>query len=562
MPEDRTFFADGVLVHNCDPCKEIDGTRFDSLADATAAYLAGGYVHCSGRERCRGIVVAIWKTGASNTLHHPDHTRQGPTMTDLTAMLRDYQALRARMQKLDGPPQEVIQERDPGWRIERPQTSATADAPADPTRLYLYADIGGMFGVWPDELAAGLRDITGPLQLHLHSPGGDAFDGVAIYNALRHYGQQSGRVHVVVDGLAASAASVIAMAGDKVTMRRGSQLMIHDAWGGAIGPAEDMEKMRSFLDKISDSIAAIYAARAGGTAKQWRTAMRTESWYTDREAVEAGLADELETSVAAAKNHWDLAVFAHAGRSDAPDPLFPGGRYELGTWGSVMARQKPDFAKGGHIPAETPAQAAARMHAAAQRAATTQTPDATPATGPTSTEGAVNMPFDRDKIREALGLGPDATDQQVQEAWATAHAPAPAPVTPTPATPDHADLSALAASAQQLGVIMIDPGQLQQMQQMAARGQAAYDAQRRNERDQYIQDALMKGKVALSRKEHWEKAWDADPEGTRAMLDGLAPNMVPMEADGYSNSVATSEAEATLFNLYPEMKPQGGGRRG
>src|SRR5690606_38136643 len=118
----------------------------------------------------------------------------------------------------------------------------------------------------------------------------DVFDGVAIYNALRDHPAD---VAVRVDGLAASAASFIAQAGDKVTMNRGSQLMIHDAWGLCIGPAADMRETAALLDRVSDTIAGLYAARAGGTVEDWREAMLAESWYSAEEAVEANLADEV-----------------------------------------------------------------------------------------------------------------------------------------------------------------------------------------------------------------------------------------------------------------------------
>jgi ATP-dependent protease ClpP protease subunit len=569
----RLYAAEILDANTCDDCKKIDGTRFGSVAEASAAYLTGGYVNCAGRERCRGLVVAVWPNVQART--HITLTEQGRTpMTDLNAIISDYRTLRARMQTLDAPPSNLSDVRDPGWRVERPQAAANADpAETAPTKIFIYSEIGGFFGVWPDEVAAELRSMTGPIDLHLHSPGGDAFDGVAIYNALRDYDTETGPVSVIVDGLAASAASVIAMAGRRVKMKRGSQLMIHDAWGGAIGPAEDMEKMRTFLDKISDSIAEIYASRAGGTADDWRTAMKAESWYRDKEAVEAGLADEVETSVEAAKNRWDLKVFAHAGRANAPDPLMPAGRWDLGKWGSVLARDKPD----GYIepPKETLAQATARIHAAAQRAQArtdqadsqvTDTPDAgAPAAGQSHTEGAVNMPFDRDKIREALGLGPDATDAAISEAFMSSLGGAPTPAspsaasgTPAPAAPAQLTAADLAKLAQETGAVLIDPAQLDEMRRMAALGVEAHNTLRVRERDEVVDQAIKAGKVALSRREHWQNLWDKDPEGTRSALNELKPNMIPVDLAGYSGtSMTLNEAEAALMGLYPEEKGRG-----
>ena len=224
-----------------------------------------------------------------------------------------------------------------------------------------------------------------------------------------------------------------------------------------------------------------------------------------------------------------------------------------------------------------PAQEAVKIHQAAVRSkvlAATQTPAADLADGLSLAKGADGMP-DREKIREALGLAPSATDAQIQEAWASAWTPAPTPAPtptaepvtpPTQATPPAApapaaaDLGVLAAAAARLGVQIIDPGQLDEMRAMASRGQQAYEERRRDARDTLIEAAVQKGKIALSRRDHWVKAWDADPEGTRSMLEAMAPNLVPMEADGYAGSVASSEAEQTYFSMYPEDKPKGARR--
>jgi ATP-dependent protease ClpP protease subunit len=486
---------------------------------------------------------------------------------------------------------------DKGYRVERPQARAQnatdTDAP-EATKIYIYSEIGGWWGVWPEEIIAELEEQTGDIELHLHSPGGDAFDGIAIYNAFKDYDESDdrGAVNVEIDGLAASAASVIAMAGRKVKMKRAAQIMIHDAWGYAVGPQEDMAKMTTFLGKISDSIAEIYAERAGGTAASWRDAMKAESWYRDKEAVEAGLADEITTKQDAAKAAWNLAgIFNYAGRDAAPKPAMPGGHHPVaGAYDSStlidmdalrrLAEQDTDGKPSALAALQgaqaldagqpvTPAQAAALMHAAAQRArARTQTPvAAVPADGPSHTEGADGMPT-RKEVLEALGLGPDATDAQAQEVWAKTFAPPAAPA-PTPqATPpadepaNTGDLSALAQLAAKMGVTLIDSSQLVRMQTMAEQGKTAYDERRREQRDQVIDSAIQTGRIELSRKEHWQKKWDGDPEGTRLLIESLAPNMVPMDAVGYAGTVAANEAEQRYYDLYPEARPQGGGHRG
>ena len=165
---------------------------------------------------------------------------------------------------------------------------------ADPVRaeIFLYDEIG-YFGVTAADFVQELVDVTAPeILVHLSSRGGDVFDGVAVFNALRTH---EARITIQVDSLAASIASVIAQAGDERTMVTGSQMMIHDAWGLAVGNAEDMRDFADTLDKQTDNIAAIYAERAGDGRKKshYRSLMRDETWMNAAEAVGEGLADSV-----------------------------------------------------------------------------------------------------------------------------------------------------------------------------------------------------------------------------------------------------------------------------
>ena len=190
-------------------------------------------------------------------------------------------------------------------------------------RLYDPVDSYGEFwGVSAKEFAQALDDLPSniiEIRLHINSPGGDVFDGVAIVNTLRAH---SARVVAVVDGIAASAASFIAAAADETLMAPNSELMIHDAWGLCVGNAAEMQQMAEMLDHISDNIASIYAAKAGGTVADWRAAMAKETWYSAEEAVAAGLADAVQELAApvAAQNRHDLSIFTYAGRAAAPAP--------------------------------------------------------------------------------------------------------------------------------------------------------------------------------------------------------------------------------------------------
>ncbi len=172
----------------------------------------------------------------------------------------------------------------------RPEVRLTAQS-GGAAELLIYDEIS-WWGVCALDVAAVLSTVTGDLHVRINSPGGDMFDGIAILNLLCDH---PGQVTVTVDGVAASAASIIAMAGDTITMNRASQMMIHDASTLCWGNAADMKAVAAMLDMASQTLAEIYAARAGGTAEQWRERMLADSglgtWYTAQAAVDAGLAD-------------------------------------------------------------------------------------------------------------------------------------------------------------------------------------------------------------------------------------------------------------------------------
>lgn len=206
---------------------------------------------------------------------------------------------------------ELRQGRDGWYKIQ-----AAVQGQAGPAQLLIYDEIS-WWGISAQMLVDQLAEVRGDLEVHINSPGGDVFDGIAIMNALK---QHDGQVTVMVDGLAASAASVIAMAAapGQLVMCPGSMLMIHEAWSMAIGSASDLRQTADLLDKASDNIADLYAARTGKPAAEMRAAMAAESWYKAQEAVDAGLADRIreaadpDPALAVADNSWDLAIFSHA----------------------------------------------------------------------------------------------------------------------------------------------------------------------------------------------------------------------------------------------------------
>jgi ATP-dependent protease ClpP protease subunit len=213
---------------------------------------------------------------------------------DLTLLARPRQAARARL---------ANSARRDWYRIE-------AKANADEADIYIYDEIG-YWGLTAADFVSELQAVkASKINLHLNTPGGDVFDGIAIHNALR---QHAASVHVTVDSLAASIGSVIAMAGDTVTMAKHATMMIHDPYGGVLGNASDMRQMADVLDQLGDNIAGVYAERAGGSVREWRDRMLAETWYSDRAAVDAGLADTVagDTPADGAENGFDLSIFRH-----------------------------------------------------------------------------------------------------------------------------------------------------------------------------------------------------------------------------------------------------------
>lgn len=135
-----------------------------------------------------------------------------------------------------------------------------------------------------------LGDVS-TINLSINSGGGSVFDGIAIYNMLKSH---KATVNVYVEGLAASIASVIAMAGDTITMRSGSMMMVHMPWTLSQGNAEEMRKTADTLEKTGDSIVDIYSERTGISSDDVRNIMNDETWLSAEEAVEQGWATKLD----------------------------------------------------------------------------------------------------------------------------------------------------------------------------------------------------------------------------------------------------------------------------
>ncbi|GAB6172969.1 hypothetical protein JCM15765_24470 [Paradesulfitobacterium aromaticivorans] len=179
------------------------------------------------------------------------------------------------------------------------QFRSKKDTGADEGELLLYGDISSSTW-WGDEVTPkafkqdldDLGDIS-TLNIYINSGGGDVFAGLAIYAMLKRHKAQK---KVYVDGLAASIASVIAMAGDRVYMPMNAMMMIHKAWTFGLGNANDFRKLADDMDKIDESILVTYEAKTGLEKEKIIEMVNAETWMTAEEAVSYGFADEIEES--------------------------------------------------------------------------------------------------------------------------------------------------------------------------------------------------------------------------------------------------------------------------
>ena len=347
-------------------------------------------------------------------------------------------------------------------------TTDTAPTTAD---VLIYDAIGADpwgDGISPKELAAQIADLdVDQLNVYINSPGGAAWDGLAIMNTLRRH---RATVNVTIDALAASAASVIAMAGDHVTMNRGAELMIHDASGFAMGNAATMRETADVLDKLSDSYADAYAARAGGDRATWREVMQAETWFTAEEAVAAGLADEW-VDAPSTEAHFDRSGFRYKARAAAPAP--------------VITHPLPASEPGDH----------------------TTTNRKEIAMSDALTEG----------LRQRLGLADsdvdDSTILATLDDRLAATASAEAPTIPA-------------------GTALIDETILAELRADAAAGREAKATLESDRRDAIVDKAIAEGRIAPASRSSWRDMCDVDEEGTKKLLASLEPNTIPVEEIG------------------------------
>lgn len=180
--------------------------------------------------------------------------------------------------------------------------------------IVLYGIVGD--GFWPDEftdrdvaMALAMLGHDSDVTVRINSGGGYAMVGTAIHNALKAH---RGKVTVAVDGLAASAASIIAMGGDRIVMRDGALMMIHDPASFTVGTAADHAKSVEALDKIALQMASIYASRTGEKPDAMRALMQAETWLTPDEAIAAKFADAEDETAAEEVTAFDYRLYTNA----------------------------------------------------------------------------------------------------------------------------------------------------------------------------------------------------------------------------------------------------------
>lgn len=205
----------------------------------------------------------------------------------------------------------------------------------DELEILLYDDIGeGWFG--GISAKSVVEDIQAnadksKIRVRINSPGGDVFDGMAIHNALK---QAEADVTVDVDALAASAASVVAMAGDTVNMAENAMLMIHNAWTIAGGDSIEFSRVAALLEQINGNVALSYQNKTGMAADEVRAMMDAETWMTAAEAEEMGFADAVTSDMAVA-----AAAFDRQRYRNTPD-RFQGGPEKSPQWRSAAAKRQ------------------------------------------------------------------------------------------------------------------------------------------------------------------------------------------------------------------------------
>lgn len=390
--------------------------------------------------------------------------------------------------------------------VVAPPTSG--DTPEIAT-IRLYGPIDSWGGYW----GISAKDVGGVLDalpesvthiiLRINSPGGHVFEGISIMNLLRAH---RAKVTAVVDGLAASAASVIAVGADETVMSPGTQMMIHCTSTIVWGNASDMRKEAAVLEGLDRSLAEIYTAKAG--EKDWATLLEAETWLTAADALDQGLADR-------------IAVIPDAGETET-----------VGEEDDVVL--VPDDDEPNDIAAARVIRYAARSHKHAHPAASAapKLPSSSEPGEPNRKETAVAYSDLTAGLRERLGVtDAEASDETLLAALDQALEEQADDTTPAaPAAPTIPE-----------GAVLMDAAALAELQANASLGAEARRAQESDRRDAVVADAVRTGRIAPAAQATWRAQLDVNEESTTALLNTFPVNTVPVTELGHADSVSSAD---------------------
>lgn len=174
--------------------------------------------------------------------------------------------------------------------------------------LYLNGVIDADWGIGLADLVAAFPS-DGPVDMYINSPGGDVFEARAMAGVIARH---PGPVTAIIEGVAASAATYLAMAAGSVQMGDGSLLMVHNSWTFSMGDKNDLLETAALLGKIDGTIAADYARKTGATTEQVTAWMDAETWFTAQEAADAGFVDAIVPNTQSTRAEWDLSAYSNA----------------------------------------------------------------------------------------------------------------------------------------------------------------------------------------------------------------------------------------------------------
>jgi ATP-dependent Clp endopeptidase proteolytic subunit ClpP len=222
-------------------------------------------------------------------------------------------------------------------------------ARADEAEVVLYDVIDPYYGISAAAVHEQLKAVgdVKRIRVRINSPGGSVFDGTAIYNILRAH---PARKIVSVDGLAASMASIVAMAGDEIEMGEGAYMMVHDPLGVAVGDSAEMRDVAELLDRMKTQLVGIYARRTGRSEAEIAQLMQDETWMSAREAVAGRFADRVVPGLAVAARFFDKnpGRFRNVPASLLNQGAIPMSEEKLSTPGPATYQElKATFPKGG-----------------------------------------------------------------------------------------------------------------------------------------------------------------------------------------------------------------------